>query len=112
VYNNLVVDNSHGGIVVGDWDMNGLRENVSITCNTVLDNGYPNGGGIGVQDFANVTDITIRNNIISGNKNWQIEAGFIEKRRILCDHNLINEFRESAGGTRLGGPTTSKATQV
>ena len=95
VFNNLVVNNSHGGIMIGAWCLNGLRENITIFCNTVLDNGYPeNGGGIGIQDTTNATDITFRNNIVSGNNQWQIMAGKLNERNIICDNNLVNNYRD------------------
>lgn len=38
---------------------------------------------------ANASNITIRNNSVSGNNEWQIYL----KEGVVCDHNLINGFR-------------------
>jgi hypothetical protein len=93
IYNNLVFNNSCHGIVVSAWVMNGPRDNISIIGNTVVGNGYGSfSGGITIQPEANANNITVRNNIASGNNVWQIMSDSPEKN-VTCDHNLINGFR-------------------
>ncbi|MFW9994228.1 MAG: right-handed parallel beta-helix repeat-containing protein [Candidatus Odinarchaeota archaeon] len=103
IYNNLVFDNVHNGIIIGGWDVNGPRENITITSNTVVNNGDETStwaGGITIQSHANLTNATIINNIVSGNKYWQIMADYSDKGVITCENNLINGFRGYQSETR------------
>lgn len=109
IYNNLVFNNAYNGIIVSAWSGvnetgNGPRENISIICNTVVTNGDEESewwdesisdyaGGIAVEPNANAKDITIRNNIISGNLKWQLRGDLTSEQDIICDHNLIDGFR-------------------
>jgi hypothetical protein len=93
IFNNLVFDNTHHGIIVSAYDLNGPRENITIIGNTVVNNGHGAlSGGITIQPEANAKNITVRNNIVSGNNIWQIMADYPEKN-VTCDHNLIDGFR-------------------
>lgn len=82
ITNNLVYDNGEHGIALvqyadSGWpESNGPREDILIANNTVVGNGFRVGGsnwggGINVTT-ANVDDIRIINNIVSGNESWQI----------------------------------------
>ncbi|UCE13893.1 MAG: right-handed parallel beta-helix repeat-containing protein [Candidatus Heimdallarchaeota archaeon] len=111
VVNNLVFNNTYNGIIVPGWKKNGPRENISINCNTVVQNGnnksnYWNhsapdyAGGIAVEPETNASGITIRNNIVSENRRWQIRADLSSDQDITCDHNLINGFHGYSYETR------------
>lgn len=91
VFNNLVYNNRENGIVISNWDQNGLRKDINITNNTIYQNGEPGswGGGIFIET-ANVQNIDIRNNICSDNAEWQIAVNTMNS--ITVDYNLIDQF--------------------
>ena len=91
VFNNLVYNNRENGIVISNWDQNGLRKDINITNNTIYQNGEPGswGGGIFIET-ANVQNIDIRNNICSDNAEWQIAVNTMNN--ITVDYNLIDQF--------------------
>ncbi len=95
VYNNIVVHCRDDGIVFPNWTV-GQISNVNILHNTVLYNGNADagwGGGISVQT-ENVTGITIGNNIISGNNNWQLLIPDARADEIVVANNLIHGANE------------------
>jgi parallel beta-helix repeat protein len=98
VYNNIVYNNKYIGIVVtpngevADPPMNDMK----IINNTVYNNGWnsglePWGGGI-VVDVSNLSNLIIRNNIVSQNLYFQIAIEYYGQN-FFVDHNLIDGFR-------------------
>lgn len=98
VYNNIAYHNRNIGISVtpnGDVP-NSPMKTLKIVNNTLFNNGWntvadPWGGGIGV-DSPNLTDLTIRNNIVSQNLLYEI-AIESSGQNVATDHNLIDGFR-------------------
>jgi len=106
VYNNIAYNNRNIGVSVtpnGDVP-NSPMKTLKIVNNTLYNNGWttvaePWGGGIGV-DSPNLTDLTIRNNIVSQNLLYQIAIESFGQN-VSTDHNLIDGFRgELAEETR------------
>ncbi len=99
VYNNIVYNNKNVGISVtpnGDVP-NPPMKNIKIINNTIYNNGWDLGdeswgGGIGV-DNPNLSDLIIRNNIISQNLLFQIAIEYYGQN-FSIDHNLIDGFRD------------------
>lgn len=106
VYNNIVYDNKNIGISVTPNGAvpNSPMKKIRIVNNTIYNNGWtsvsdPWGGGIGIES-PNLTDLTIRNNIVSQNLLFQI-AVESSGQNVSTDHNLIDGFRgELAEETR------------
>lgn len=97
VYNNLIYHNAATGIDIS-WYSNGIVDNISITDNTIYNNGLIDswGGGISV-DYDLATDVIIRNNIVSKNKYVSLR---IKNADTQVENNLIDDY--------LGGQYESK----
>lgn len=104
VCNNITYNNKWAGIwisgccpVVSFHPMNDLK----IINNTVYGNGWdPWGGGIGVDNNADLLDVVIRNNLCSQNLSFQIAIDpAIAQSIVTVDHNLVDGFRNSEGET-------------
>jgi len=76
IYNNIVYANTYNGIIITDYDQDGPKQEITIVNNTVYSNGYNSlnwGGGILVASSnANNSGLVVRNNICSGNAEWQL----------------------------------------
>ena len=92
LYNNIILNNRENGIVISNWEKNGLRKDINIINNTVFQNGETDswGGGIFVET-TNVENIKIINNIVSDNAEWQIAVN--TTTNIVVDHNLVYQFK-------------------
>jgi hypothetical protein len=105
VENNIVENCACAGINVLDNDMDPNNpapshpvENVTIRNNTVFNNGQScedsdGGGGIQIRN-TDARNITIFNNIVSGNRDYQIATNVSE--HVTADSNLIFETRNHA----------------
>lgn len=98
-YNNLIYHNAATGIDV-PWYSNGTVDNISITGNTIFENGLIDnwGGGISV-DYELATNVIVRNNIVSKNKYTSIR---VKNADTHVENNLIDNY--------LGGQYETKGT--
>jgi hypothetical protein len=92
IHNNLVFNNDGSGLLFSRFHLNNLRHNIRIVSNIFYHNGYGTPavgqtyfwitGGLYL-DSTNVHDITIRNNIFSDNRGFQIGCSepFLEDSR-------------------------------
>jgi hypothetical protein len=111
IYNNLIFNNDGSGLLFSRWSANNPRHNIQIENNVFYHNGYgPHAAGQtyywitgGVYLYStNIYDITIKNNIFSqnrgfqmgysqlyleGSKTWQDAA---RKKNIRVDSNVID----------------------
>jgi hypothetical protein len=99
VYNNIIYNNKYVGLSVTPNGpvANPPMKNIKIINNTIYNNGWDLGdeswgGGIGV-DNPNLSDLIIRNNIISQNLFFQIAIEYYGQN-FSIDHNLIDGFRD------------------
>ncbi|MFN3333813.1 MAG: right-handed parallel beta-helix repeat-containing protein, partial [Caldilinea sp.] len=105
LYNNLSYNNRYAGIAVtrnGDSADHPMR-GVAIVNNTVSGNGLSDwGGGITV-DSHEAENVTVSNNIVSGNLSFQImvDTG-VPSAQVTIDHNLIDGFRGLEDGETRG----------
>lgn len=99
VYNNLVYGNTYNGIAVDDYSGGtAVLSAVEIVNNTVWGNGYGGDldnpaewahGGIFIT-ASNAQDVLIRNNIVSGNRNFAIAVhSDVLSHEVTDDHNLV-----------------------
>ncbi len=100
LYNNISYNNRFIGIDVsqnGDTDVHPMS-NIFLINNTIVGNGVGEwGGGIAV-DSNEVTNVVVRNNIVSNNLSFQIVVGLdVPPEQVSVDHNLIDGFREYEG---------------
>jgi Right handed beta helix region len=86
VHNNLIFNNQGSGLYFSHWGVDSPRRNIQIANNTFFHNGYgkPSAGqkyywltGGLYFDSTNLQDISIRSNIFSGNRGFQI--GYSER---------------------------------
>lgn len=122
--NNLLHDNLGTGILFGRWGGDGPRGDVKIFNNTIHHNGHgpasSNGyfwitGGIYLYS-ANLSDIEIRDNIISDNKGFQIAYSdrwlaidslgeqALQQRGIDIHHNLLYSAEQVEYPIEVGWP--------
>jgi hypothetical protein len=101
VTNNLVYNNCYVGIGISEC-CNDLADthpmqNIWLVNNTLSNNGWEWGGGIHLVNV-NVSNLTIRNNLLSQNLAFQLlaETG-VPLPAITIDHNLIDGFRDAPG---------------
>jgi hypothetical protein len=104
IHNNLVFENLGSGLYFSRWGANNERRKIQIRNNTFYHNGY--GAPAGHQKFywmtgglylysPNVRDITIKNNIFSKNRAFQIGyselylKGSKKWRRVVRDRNIV-----------------------
>ena len=96
VYNNLSVNNGVGLSVsncCSDLAATHLMTDVYILNNTF----FGNGGGIHIAN-PDVTNLVVRNNIVSQNQGYQILAeSWVAPAAFSVDHNLIDGFRDAEG---------------
>ncbi len=126
VFNNLIYKNFYNGIMVDDNSSRTAAEfsTLRIINNTVWGNGFENPivaskewahGGIFIT-APNVEDVIVRNNIVSGNKNFNIAVHTeVPASVVTIDHNLIYSETispiEAAGtDTIMGNPLFLKET--
>jgi len=92
IHNNLIFNNKGSGLYFSRWSVNGPRRNIQITNNTFYHNGYgpPSAGQTyywmtgGLYLYSNnVRAISIRNNIFSDNRGFQIGYSqlFVKNKR-------------------------------
>ena len=73
-----------------------LEKILILHITTIYRNGFQmNGGGISVESQANIANITIRNNIVSGNNLYQIQT--FNRPEVSTYNNLIDGFRNATG---------------
>jgi hypothetical protein len=123
IYNNLVFDNDGSGLLFSHFHLNNSRRNIQILGNTFYHNGFGTPavgqtyywitGGL-YFDTTNIHNITIRNNIFSDNRGFQIGYSelFLEgarqwkavarERNVEITHNLI-DGRNAIDATILSG---------
>ena len=97
VHHNLLYNMTWSGIGINSAGHNGLRENITIEHNTIYNCGHTEWedgptGGINVGTYM-VRDITIRNNILSDNRDYHVSVhGEVDrvKRRVAVHHNLYD----------------------
>ena len=92
IYNNIVVRAGNSGIHLTTVSLDGPRERIRIVNNTIVESVNHGGGGIYVQT-TNVSEITIRNNLVAFGPQWQGMIRATSPAGIAADHNLI--FGES-----------------
>lgn len=81
-----------GGIVIPGYEGNGPRERIAIYNNTVVANAGTTVWGLGIQvDTDNVTDLLIRDNIVSNNAASQLDIATLGTTDIT--HNLIYPYK-------------------
>lgn len=99
IFNNILVNNKERGLAVTGWDKNGPRKNVFIHNNVIAQNGVAGsyGGGLNVEGNAQVSNISIRNNIVSNNSGFQILA---TTPGVVVDLNLIDGYQGAWGETK------------
>jgi hypothetical protein len=121
-HNNLLHDNAGTGILFGRWGGDGPRSDVKIFNNTIHHNGHGPAsstgyfwitGGIYLYS-ANLSDIEIRDNIISDNKGFpiawsdqwlKIDADgeqALQQRNIDIHHNLIYSNEKTKSPIEVG----------
>jgi small nuclear ribonucleoprotein (snRNP)-like protein len=95
VYNNVILENYEYGIVLANWGDIATSsrpiQNVKIYHNTILNNGLNStwGGGISLEN-KNILNLTIFNNIISGNKTFQVNnESNLSNTGIVFGGNLV-----------------------
>ncbi len=98
--NNIAYNNRFIGLHItqnGDTDVHPMR-NVSLINNTVVGNGVGDwGGGIAV-DSNEITNVVVRNNIVSNNLSFQMVIGSdVPLEQVSIDYNLVDGFREYEG---------------
>ncbi len=105
VYNNICYKNEQSGFAIVDYgSKDGPKKNITIMNNTCYKNGYKiysvngsTGGGITIGS-ALLTNVIIRNNIVSKNNRWQIMSiASFDK-----DHNLIDGYRGASQEIKPG----------
>lgn len=101
LYNNIAYNNGWVGFDISDCCIEAHPlNNIRIINNTSVGNGVDWGGGIVVQN-TQVSNIVIRNNIVSNNLSFQIAATTqAPSGSITIDHNLIDGFRDGEDETR------------
>jgi hypothetical protein len=97
-HHNIVHDNATGGINIGGNGRNGRRHNIHVFNNTIYRNGKVKenrwyiGGGLSI-GTTNASDVFFRNNIVAGNRAFQIRGE--EKLRsvatLTIEYNLVNK---------------------
>ncbi len=107
IYNNVVLRASNSGIQLTPVSKDGPRERIRIFNNTIFESVKHGGGGIYIHT-TNVSEITIRNNIVAFGPNWQGMIRATSPAGITADHNLIfgeSKFpEEELGGSIEGDP--------
>jgi hypothetical protein len=96
VVNNVVFANRYIGIEIAEIGANGPQRDIAIGNNTIVSNGYAGawGGAIAVSSHnAANRNFTIRNNLCSGNLDWEIGAVTSMLQHLTASHNLCEEFR-------------------
>lgn len=96
IHHNLCFDNEFAGIILNSAGHNGPRDGIVIEHNTVHDNGSDDGnpnaeGGIHIGTMR-ADDITIRHNIVTGNRDYQIATMGHDRvaQSIRVVHNLCD----------------------
>lgn len=102
LYNNIAYNNRFLGINLsqnGDSDVHPMQ-NIFLINNTIVGNGVGDwGGGITIDSYE-VSNVVVRNNIVSNNLSFQIVVGpGVPLAQVSVDHNLIDGFREYEGET-------------
>lgn len=96
IYNNIVYDNRTNGLEIGNWGEPGIPvrpvESITFANNTVYHNGSTGWGGGFYNENPDVTDIVVRNNILSQNLTSQILNE--STASLTVDHNLIDGTQE------------------
>lgn len=102
IYNNVAYHNKWVGIAVSaccpEAEAHPMKE-IAIINNTLYNNGWESwGGGIGVEENADIQALTIRNNICSRNLYFQIAVDpAVPSEQVTVDHNLIDGYRGTEG---------------
>jgi hypothetical protein len=107
IYNNLIYSNNNLGLAItpnGDVPEPPMQ-NIGIVNNTIYNNGVDVGaatwgGGIGV-DNPNITNLLIRNNIVSQNLQFQILVE-VTIPSLMVDHNLVDGYRDYSADEIIG----------
>lgn len=111
VFNNICYKNEQSGFAIVDYgSKDGPKKNITIMNNTCYKNGYKiysvngtTGGGITIGS-ALLTNVIVRNNILSKNNRWQMKSTAPFEK----DHNLVDGYRGApqeinAGATDITG---------
>lgn len=109
-HHNLLVDNYWTGIEVGSVPdvQGGQVHNISVMNNTVYRNGFLDSnkgpaGGIHIGPSVCMSNLTVKNNIVAGNRDYPIATDSRMDRgakRIIITHNLITPFTITADPAR------------
>jgi len=108
VYNNICYANEQSGIAIANYGTDGPKTNITIMNNTCYENGFQiyingsTGGGITISS-SSITNVIVRNNIVSKNNRWQI----LTTGTIVKDHNLIDGYKGALQEVEIG-PTDVK----
>ena len=95
-YNNLVYNNDTG---MGTYGYPGAsKKNINFVNNTV----YGNNVGFYFPD-SQLVNTVVRNNIISGNNNYQIYLEGTGGSYLTVDHNLVNGDSDMTGSSAIAG---------
>ncbi|MGC9367671.1 MAG: right-handed parallel beta-helix repeat-containing protein [bacterium] len=103
IYNNIAYDNKYIGFSISGHGQPVPQHpihNVVLINNTAFKNGWASagwGGGINIEESADVENIVIRNNICSQNLSFQIADEVGVGSQLIVDHNLIDGFRNYPG---------------
>ncbi|MEW5869161.1 MAG: right-handed parallel beta-helix repeat-containing protein [Chloroflexota bacterium] len=101
VYNNLIYNNRYVGVGVSECcdDLASAHpmQNIWITNNTIYNNGWDWGGGIHLVNW-DISNLFIRNNLLSQNLSFQVQAEeSFPLAALTLSHNLIDGFRDAPG---------------
>jgi hypothetical protein len=101
VFNNVLYSNRYIGIEVAAIAADGPHRDIVLCNNTSVGNGHAGswGGGIAISSMNPANrNITVRNNLCSGNHSWQIGAMTTIGTNLTTSHNLIDEFQDYVDG--------------
>ncbi|MBP8000806.1 MAG: right-handed parallel beta-helix repeat-containing protein [Chloroflexi bacterium] len=101
LYNNLAYDNMNHGLSLSnccdDLAANHPMQHILIINNTFANNGWDWGGGIRIAN-PDMTDVIMRNNILSQNASFQLlTESWAQAVALTVDYNLIDGYRGQAG---------------
>jgi parallel beta-helix repeat protein len=102
IYNNVLYNIAQSGIILANWTGSGSEpkfSNISIYNNTTYNTGVKGGGGINIQGSQN-SGLTIRNNILSKSKSFNIQSS----SGATISNNLFDGGSTNGTSTVAGNP--------
>jgi len=103
IYNNVAWNNGCNGLRFASWGSTvGPMRDITVVNNTFVGNGsgtWGNRGGISVE-ASDVSNVILRNNILSDNVQFQVYVIPAAAADVTVDHNLIDGYRAATGEVR------------